>query len=78
MKKILFFACMLMMICTAQPAAANKWRYLLPPLSRSLRHINDQPKVSYSSHPATGSDNPWNYHALYFARRWRIYSLAAL
>ncbi len=60
MKK--FLACgMLLMICTAQPAVANKWRYLLPPLSRSLRHINDQPKVSYSSHPATGSDNPWNY-----------------
>ena len=56
MKKFLA-CCMLLMICTAQPAVANKWRYLLPPLSKSLRHINEQPKVS----PATGSDNPWNY-----------------
>ena len=68
-KKKFFACCMLLMICTAQPAEANKWRYLLPPLSRSLRHINDQPKVSYSSHPATGSDNPWNFimHCLLIA-----------
>ena len=59
MKKF-FACCMLLMICTAQPAEANKWRYLLPPFTRSLRHINDQPKVSSSSRPV-GSDNPWNF-----------------
>ena len=60
MKKLLV-CCMLLMICTAQPAEANKWRHLLPPLSRSLRHINDKPMVSYSSRLVTGSDNPWNF-----------------
>lgn len=60
MKK--FLTCYLVLvICTAQPTAASKWHYLLPPLARSLRHINDQPRVSYSSHSSTSSDNPWNY-----------------
>ena len=61
MKK--FLTCyIVLLMCTAQPTEASKWRYFLPPLVRSLRHINDQPsRVSYSSKSAAGSDNPWNY-----------------
>ena len=47
--------CMLLMICTAQPAEANRWRYLIP-LSRSIQHVKNQPRVSHSS-----SDDPWNF-----------------
>ncbi len=61
MKKLFFLV--VLFICFVQPSDANKWRYFLPPLAKSLRHINDQPKVSYSTQTASGSDddNPWNY-----------------
>lgn len=60
MKKFLT-CCILLLMCTAQPTEASKWRYIYPYIARSLRHINNQPNGSYSSYSTAGSDNPWNY-----------------
>lgn len=60
MKKNLLFY-MVLLMCIAQPAEASRWRYILPSLARSVRHINDQPNVSYLSNSEMDSDNPWNY-----------------
>ena len=62
MKK--FLTCyIVLLMCTAQPIEASKWRYLLPPVVRSLRQINNQPKVLNPSNTVSGSEdsNPWNY-----------------